>query len=36
VFAIYWPPQRIGLAAILVGLPLLPLGLRAGRRPPPS
>jgi signal peptidase I len=36
VFAIYWPPQRIGLAAALVGLSLLPLGLRAGRRRPPS
>jgi signal peptidase I len=36
VFAIYWPPQRIGLAAALVGLSLLPLGLRPGRRRPPS
>ena len=36
VFAIYWPPQRIGLAAALIGLSLLPLGLRAGRRRPPS
>jgi signal peptidase I len=35
VFAIYWPPQRIGLAAIVVGLSLLPLGFRAGRKPPP-
>lgn len=34
VFAIYWPPQRIGLAAGLVGLGLLPLGFRAGRRRP--
>jgi signal peptidase I len=34
VFATYWPPQRIGLAAILVGASLLSLGLRAGRRPP--
>jgi signal peptidase I len=34
VFAIYWPPGRIGLAAILVGTSLLTLGLRAGRRPP--
>jgi signal peptidase I len=33
VFAIYWPPQRIGLAAILVGASLLSLGFRAGRRP---
>jgi signal peptidase I len=36
VFAIYWPPQRIGLAAILVGLFFLPLGFRAGRRLPRS
>jgi signal peptidase I len=36
VFAIYWPPQRIGIATALVGLALLPLGLRAGRRRPPS
>ena len=35
VFAIYWPPQRIGLAALLAGLSLLPLGFRAGRKPPP-
>jgi signal peptidase I len=35
VFAIYWPPQRIGLAALLVGLSLLPLGFPAGRKPPP-
>jgi signal peptidase I len=35
VFAIYWPPQRIGLATALVGLCLLPLGLRSGRRRPP-
>jgi signal peptidase I len=35
VFAVYWPPQRIGLAALLVGLSLLPLGFRAGRKPPP-
>jgi signal peptidase I len=34
VFAIYWPPNRIGLAVLLVGLSLLPLGLRAGRRIP--
>jgi signal peptidase I len=34
VFATYWPPDRIGLAAILLGTSLLPLGLRAGRRPP--
>jgi signal peptidase I len=34
VFAIYWPPGRIGLAAMLVGTSLLSLGLRAGRRPP--
>jgi signal peptidase I len=33
VFAIYWPPARIGLAAILVGTSLLTLGFRAGRRP---
>jgi signal peptidase I len=33
VFAIYWPPQRIGLAALLVGTSLLSLGFRAGRRP---
>jgi signal peptidase I len=33
VFAIYWPPQRIGLAAILVGASLLTLGFPAGRRP---
>jgi signal peptidase I len=33
VFAIYWPPGRIGLAAMLVGTSLLSLGLRAGRRP---
>jgi signal peptidase I len=32
VFAIYWPPQRIGLAAILVGISLGSLGFRAGRR----
>ena len=36
VFAIYWPPQRIGLAALLVGLSVLPLGFRAGRRLPRS
>jgi signal peptidase I len=36
VFAIYWPPQRIGVAAALVGLALLPLGLRPGRRRPSS
>jgi signal peptidase I len=36
VFAIYWPPQRIGLAAALIGVSLVPLGLRAGRRRPPS
>jgi signal peptidase I len=36
VFAIYWPPQRIGPAAMLVAFSLLPLGLRAGRRPPRS
>jgi signal peptidase I len=35
VFVIYWPPQRIGLAALLVGLSLLPVGFRAGRKPPP-
>jgi signal peptidase I len=33
VFAVYWPPQRIGLAAILVGMSLVSLGFRAGRRP---
>jgi signal peptidase I len=33
VFAIYWPPGRMGLAAILVGASLVSLGLRAGRRP---
>jgi signal peptidase I len=33
VFAIYWPPRRIGLAAILVGTSIVSLGLRAGRRP---
>lgn len=33
VFAIYWPPRRIGLAAILVGISLTSLGFRAGRRP---
>jgi signal peptidase I len=31
VFAIYWPPDRIDLAAALVGLTLIQLGLRAGR-----
>jgi signal peptidase I len=36
VFAIYWPPARIGLAAALVALTLVPLALRAGRRPPRS
>ena len=34
VFAVYWPPNRIGLAALLVGSSLLSLGLRAGRRIP--
>lgn len=33
VFAVYWPPQRIGLAAMLVGISLGSLGFRAGRRP---
>jgi signal peptidase I len=33
VFAIYWPPSRIGLAALLVGASLVSLGLRPGRRP---
>jgi signal peptidase I len=36
VFAIYWPPARIGLAAALVALSLLSLGFRPGRRPPRS
>jgi signal peptidase I len=33
VFAIYWPPSRIGLAALLVGGSLVSLGFRPGRRP---
>jgi signal peptidase I len=33
VFAIYWPPRRIGLVGMLAGISLLSLGLRAGRRP---
>jgi signal peptidase I len=33
VFAVYWPPSRLGLAALLVGTSLVSLGLRAGRRP---
>ena len=32
VFAVYWPPQRIGLAAILAGLSVGSLGFRARRR----
>jgi signal peptidase I len=34
VFAIYWPPGRIALAAALAGISLLSLGWRPGRRPP--
>jgi signal peptidase I len=33
VFALYWPPGRLGFAAVFVGTSLLTLGLRAGRRP---
>jgi signal peptidase I len=33
VFAVYWPPSRIGLAALFVGTSLVSLGLAAGRRP---
>jgi signal peptidase I len=34
VFAIYWPPQRIGIAAILVGAGLWPLSRFGLRRRP--